>query len=108
MDTERHAGRVALITGAASGIGRASFLRLAQEGATVVGFDVDEQGLREACAAIADRGGRPEGIAGDLRSAERIELAVSGVIERYGRIDILANVAGVSDGFIGLHEVSDE
>jgi NAD(P)-dependent dehydrogenase (short-subunit alcohol dehydrogenase family) len=105
MDTSRHAGRVALITGAASGIGRASLLRLGQEGATVVGFDVDRQGLDEAVGSIGER---CEGISGDLRNPEQIESAVRQVIETHGRIDILANVAGVSDGFVGLHEVSDD
>jgi NAD(P)-dependent dehydrogenase (short-subunit alcohol dehydrogenase family) len=108
LDTERHAGRVALITGAASGIGRASFLRFAQEGAAVVGCDVDQPGLDEACASVAALGGRCDVISGDLRSVEQIELIVRRVIEMHGRVDVLANVAGVSDGFAPLHEVSDE
>jgi NAD(P)-dependent dehydrogenase (short-subunit alcohol dehydrogenase family) len=108
MDTHRHAGRVALVTGAASGIGRASVLRLAQEGADVVGFDVDQKGLDETSASVASLGASYEVIAGDLRNPEQIESLVRHVIETRGRIDILANVAGVSDGFVGLHEVSDE
>jgi NAD(P)-dependent dehydrogenase (short-subunit alcohol dehydrogenase family) len=53
-------------------------------------------------------GGRCEVIAGDLRDAGQIELTVARVIETHSRIDILANVAGVSDGFIAFHEVSDD
>jgi NAD(P)-dependent dehydrogenase (short-subunit alcohol dehydrogenase family) len=98
---------VALITGAASGIGRASLLRFAQEGATVVGFDVDERGLDEAHASIVALGGRCEVVVGDLRDGEQIELTVGQLIESHGRVDTLANVAGVSDGFVGLHEVTD-
>jgi NAD(P)-dependent dehydrogenase (short-subunit alcohol dehydrogenase family) len=105
MDTNRHSGRVALVTGAASGIGRASFLRLAQEGATVIGCDVDERGLDEAAASL-DR--RCDVILGDLLQAEQIESIVRRVLDLHGRIDILANVAGVSDGFVPLHELSDD
>jgi NAD(P)-dependent dehydrogenase (short-subunit alcohol dehydrogenase family) len=108
MDTNRHAGRVALITGAASGIGRASFLRLVREGASVVGCDVDEQGLNEANASATALGGRSEVVCCDLRKIDEIESIVRGVLERHGRIDILANVAGVSDGFVPLHELSDD
>ena len=108
MDTSRHAGRVALITGAASGIGRASLLRLAQEGAAVVGCDVDHRGLDEACTSARAAGGRCDVVCGDLRKADQIELIVRRVLETHGRVDILANVAGVSDGFVALHEVSDD
>ncbi len=108
MDTNRHAGRVALITGAASGIGRASLLRLAQEGAAVVGCDVDQRGLDEACASATALGGRCDVVCADLRKVEQIELIVRRVLEAHGRVDILANVAGVSDGFVALHEVSDD
>jgi len=108
MDTNRHAGRVALVTGAASGIGRASLLRLAQEGAVVFGCDVDQRGLDEACDEVTARGGRCEVACGDLREVEHIESIVRRVLEAYGRVDILANVAGVSDGFVALHEVSND
>jgi 3-oxoacyl-[acyl-carrier protein] reductase len=95
VDTSRHAGRVALITGAASGIGRASLLRLAQEGADVVGCDVDQQGLDEACASATALGGRCDVVRVDLRQLDQIESLVRRVLEMHGRIDILANVAGV-------------
>jgi len=108
MDTNRHAGRVALITGAASGIGRACLLRLAQEGAAVVGCDVDQLGLDEACASATALGGRCDVVCGDLGKVGQIELIVRRVLEIHGRVDILGNVAGVSDGFTALHELSDD
>ena len=108
MDTSRHAGRVALVTGAASGIGLASFLRLAREGAAVVGCDVDRRGLDEARASAAALGGRCEIVRADLRDVDEIQSLVRGVLETHDRIDILANVAGVSDGFVGLHELPDD
>ncbi len=108
VDTNRHAGRVALITGAASGIGRASLLRLAQEGAAVVGCDVDQQGLDEACASATALGGRCDMVRVDLRNLDQIESLLRRVLEMHGRVDILANVAGVHDGFVALHELSDD
>ena len=108
MDTNRHAGCVALITGAASGIGRASLLRLAQEGAAVVGCDVDQRGLDEACASATALGGRCDVVRGDLRKLDQIESLVRRVLETHGRVDILANVAGMHDGFVALHELSDD
>jgi NAD(P)-dependent dehydrogenase (short-subunit alcohol dehydrogenase family) len=108
VDANRHAGRVALITGAASGIGRASLLRLAQEGASVFGCDVDRDGLDETCAAAVALGGRCDVVCGDLRKVEQLELIVRRALELHGHVDVLANVAGVSDGFVPLHEVSDD
>jgi len=108
MDRNRHAGRVALITGAASGIGRASLLRLAQEGAAVVGCDVDQRGLDEAGASATALGGRCDVVRVDLRRLDQIEALVRRVLERHGGVDILANVAGVFDGYIPLHELTDE
>jgi NAD(P)-dependent dehydrogenase (short-subunit alcohol dehydrogenase family) len=108
VDTTRHTGRVALITGAASGIGRACFLRLAQEGAAVVGCDVDQRGLDEACASATTVGGRCDVVRVDLRKLDQIEALVRGVLEMHSRIDILANAAGVFDGFVALHEMSDD
>ncbi len=108
MDTNRHAERVALITGAASGIGRASLLRLAQEGAAVVGCDVDQQTLDEACASAEALGGRCEVVRVDLREPDQIESLVRRVLDTHDGIDILANVVGVHDGNVVAHEVSDD
>jgi NAD(P)-dependent dehydrogenase (short-subunit alcohol dehydrogenase family) len=90
----RFEGRVALVTGAASGIGRATALRLAAEGARVVGVDVDAAGLSETgkeCAA-----GRFEPMVRDLVGAAACRAAVAEAVARGGGLDLLCNVAGIN------------
>lgn len=104
MDTTRHAGRVAIVTGAGSGIGRATALRLAAEGAQVLGCDVNEPGLQETVALIAERGGTAAAVVGDIS----LQADVDRIVAAAGpRVDILANVAGIMDHFIPLGELDD-
>jgi NAD(P)-dependent dehydrogenase (short-subunit alcohol dehydrogenase family) len=86
-------GRIALVTGAANGIGKATALALAAAGARIAAFDLDEAGVRttaEACGSDA----LPVAI--DLGNAAAIGPAVERVLAHFGRIDILANVAGIT------------
>jgi len=90
-------GKVAIITGAASGLGAASALRFAQEGARLAGFDLNEpDGGDWAGAAAQAEGSLFE--TGDVRDAARIDAFVASVKERFGRIDVLVNSAGVGAG----------
>jgi NAD(P)-dependent dehydrogenase (short-subunit alcohol dehydrogenase family) len=89
--------QVALVTGGASGIGRALATELAREGAIVVVLDRDAEG---AARAARELGGRAEGLAVDVTDAAAFAAAAKDVRARHGRIDLLFNVAGV--GLIGL------
>jgi len=86
---------VALVTGAASGIGRATALRLAAEGARVFAADRDEPRLAEAIAAIVASGGEARAHALDVADPSACRAAVAACVARYGGLDVLANVAGV-------------
>jgi citronellol/citronellal dehydrogenase len=88
------AGRVCLVSGAGSGLGRATALELAALGATVVGCGRRAEPLEETEAAAAGLDGSFEHEAADIREEEAVEGLVDGVIERHGRLDVLINNAG--------------
>jgi NAD(P)-dependent dehydrogenase (short-subunit alcohol dehydrogenase family) len=85
-------GKVALVSGAGSGIGRAVAIRLAEEGARVVVTSRSEGHVRETCELV---GGESLGLVLDLRERASIEAAVATVAQAYGAIDVLVCVAGV-------------
>jgi NAD(P)-dependent dehydrogenase (short-subunit alcohol dehydrogenase family) len=93
---ERFKGKVALLTGAASGIGRSVAVRLATEGASVFGVDIDEARLAETAAAVAATGGTMRGAAVDLRTRGACFDAVERAVAEYGRLDVVGNIAGVN------------
>ncbi len=88
-------GRVAFVTGAASGIGRASAIALAAEGATVFVTDIDAEGGRETVAMIEAAGGTATFRAQDVVEEPRWAELVTRVMDLYGRLDILVNNAGI-------------
>jgi NAD(P)-dependent dehydrogenase (short-subunit alcohol dehydrogenase family) len=92
----RFDGKVALITGAGSGIGRAVTARLAGEGAAVLAVDVDAERLDE----VADDGGTVVPHVADLADPAACRAAVAACVERFGGLDVLGNVAGI---FIAGH-----
>jgi NAD(P)-dependent dehydrogenase (short-subunit alcohol dehydrogenase family) len=91
----RFEGKVVVITGAASGIGRASALRLAGEGAAIVGLDLSPEGLASLGEDIAALGGRCESVAGDVSDLATIDAAIARAGEAFGGLDGLVNNAGV-------------
>lgn len=90
----RFQDRTAVVTGGGNGIGRASALRLAEEGATVVILDRDGEAAGRAADSIVERSGRATGLQVDVAVDDEVEAAVAQIHERYGRVDVLVNNAG--------------
>lgn len=105
MDIQRHSGRAVLVTGAGSGIGRASAVRFAEEGARVLGCDVDAEGLAGTLKQIEDAGHRARMVTADVTRPADIDRIVAQLDD--GRVDVLANVAGVMDHFLPVTELDD-
>jgi NAD(P)-dependent dehydrogenase (short-subunit alcohol dehydrogenase family) len=91
---ERLDGRVALVTGASSGLGRATAVALAQAGADVALLARGKKDLEQAAAEVARAGRRALVLAADLADAEELTAAVAQVVDAFGRIDVLVNAAG--------------
>ena len=88
--------KVALITGGGSGIGRASALLFAQEGARVVASDLREDDAAETAEMVKEAGGQAVAVAGDVSSSRDAALMVQTTVQAYGRLDALVNSAGIS------------
>jgi NAD(P)-dependent dehydrogenase (short-subunit alcohol dehydrogenase family) len=102
-----HAGKVAFVTGAGSGIGRAIAMQLAADGAAVAVTDVRKDSAEETLALITEAGGRGIAIDLDVRDRDAVERAVGETVAALGRIDLLVNNAGVVT-MSGLDAVTDE
>jgi len=95
------AGKKAIVTGAARGIGQAIAVRLAEEGADVALCDLHSDWLQETASRVRALGRRAECLAVDVGRAEDVQNAVAQVEKAFGRIDILVNNAGITkDGFL--------
>ncbi len=88
-------GRVAFVTGAGRGIGAATALRLAEDGARVVLADIDPEGCKQVAAQIEQAGSQALAVSCNVADRAAVEAAVQQAIERFGRLDILVNNAGV-------------
>ena len=111
MATNEHgsyAGKVAFVTGAAGGIGRATALAFAREGASVVVSDISEQNVRETARRIEELGGRALAIACDVTRTEDVKAALDQTIEAFGRLDAAFNNAGVENEVKAMADVTEE
>ncbi len=90
------AGKVALVTGAASGIGKATAERLAAEGAKTALADVNEPEVRQAAAGILQSGGEAFGLKLDVTSEPDWQSAMDQILTHWGRLDVCVNCAGIS------------
>ena len=101
-------GKVAIITGAASGMGLAMAQRFTAEGASVVAADWNAGRLDAAVAAIKESGGAIVGSQGNIADQATAEGLIDLAVKTYGRLDILVNNAGVMDYMAGIAEMTDE
>lgn len=101
-------GKVALVTGGASGIGRASVLAFAREGARVVVSDVDREGGEQTAAAVRAAGGEARFVAADVTREDEVAALVAATAESYGGLHCAHNNAGVNGGFAPIHQLDLE
>jgi len=101
-------GRVALVTGAGSGIGRATALLLAREGAQVAALDFDADSVRSAVGEIDGNGGEALALAADVSRVEDVQRAVTQTVDRWGRLDIVFANAGVNGVWAPIEELAPE
>jgi NAD(P)-dependent dehydrogenase (short-subunit alcohol dehydrogenase family) len=102
-------GKVSFVTGAGSGIGRATALAFAREGASVVVTDISEQGNRETAHMIEEEsGGRALAVKCDVSKVEDVKSALDKTIETFGRLDIAFNNAGIEYTIKPAAEVTEE
>lgn len=101
-------GKVAVITGAGSGMGRAMAVRFAAEGAKVVAADWHQDSLDETVAMITSAGGTAIGVQGNVADQAQAEAIIDAAVAAYSKVDVLCNNAGVMDTNQGAAELTNE
>jgi NAD(P)-dependent dehydrogenase (short-subunit alcohol dehydrogenase family) len=100
--------KVAVVTGAGSGIGRATALALGAEGARVAAVDVNGATAAETSRLIAQAGGEAAAFTTDVTNSEQVRTTVDGVVSRFGTIDVLVNNAGLDHGMQPITDLPEE
>lgn len=101
-------GKVAVITGAGSGMGLAMAELFAREGAKIVAAEWNQETLDAAVAQVKEAGGEIVGVQADVSDRAQCEGMIDAAVDAYGKLDILCNNAGVMDGFAPAPEMDDE
>ena len=103
-----HAGKVAFVTGAANGIGRAAALAFAREGAGVAVADVSDQGNQETARMVEEAGGRALAVRCDVTREEDVKAALDKAVEAFGRLDFAFNNAGAEQAMAATADLGVE
>ena len=107
-DNNGLSGSSVIVTGAGSGIGRASALKFAEEGSLLVIVDVVPERAESVVREIDEAGGTAIHVVGDVSEQAVVDRVVAAALDAYGTVDVLVNNAGIMDSMSGPHEVSDE
>ena len=99
--------RMAVVTGAGSGLGRAIARALAEAGAAIATVDIDPASAEETAALIAKSGGKAKAFQADTSNAVDVDRAVGGAVKALGPLEIMVNNAGVLDGYFNVDEMSE-
>ncbi len=101
-------GKVAMVTGAGSGIGRATAMAFAREGAKVVVADIGVDGGEETERIIRDSGGEAIFVKTDVTVASQVAALINTAVQTYGRLDCAANTAGITQPVAPTHELQED
>jgi NAD(P)-dependent dehydrogenase (short-subunit alcohol dehydrogenase family) len=102
------ANKVAVITGAGSGMGRAAALLFAAEGAAIAAVDINQTAAGDTAGEIAAKGGNAIGIGADVSKSSEVQHMFERAVENFGRLDIVYNNAGTIEKSEMLHEIGDD
>ena len=105
MASKRFLGKVALVTGAGRGMGKATAMTLAREGAAVVVNDVNMDWAEDVRGEIEEAGGRAIAHAADVSKEDQVQAMINVTVEKYGTVDILINNAGILRSTTPLEEI---
>ena len=100
----RYEGKVAIVTGGASGIGAATAVRLGEEGAAVVVADLQLDPAREVAAGISKAGGRAIAVAADVTDESAVGALVDRAVSEFGRLDLMVNNAGIGEESVPIEQ----